>query len=97
MENRATSCHSLQVSQCQEEVASLKTQNIALHEQLSRREADLHRARAALASAQEDRDRAQRKVGLARRRATCVPRDAIACRNASFQVPSFSIGRFSSL
>ncbi|KAM7315038.1 colorectal mutant cancer protein [Ixodes scapularis] len=62
VENRATSCHSLQVSQCQEEVASLKTQNIALHEQLSRREADLHRARAALASAQEDRDRAQRKV-----------------------------------
>lgn len=62
VENRATSCHSLQVSQCQEEVASLRVQNIALHEQLSRREADLHRARAALASTQEDRDRAQRKV-----------------------------------
>ncbi|XP_064471194.1 colorectal mutant cancer protein-like [Ornithodoros turicata] len=61
-ENRATSCHSLQMSQYHEEVLSLRTENLALHDQLSRQETELNRTKAALSGIREDRDRLQRRV-----------------------------------
>lgn len=61
-ENRATSCHSLQISQLQEEVIVLRAENAALQEQLGRQESELNRTRAALASCREERDRCQRRV-----------------------------------
>lgn len=61
-ENRATSCHSLQISQLQEEVLGLRAENTALQEQLGRQEAELNRTRASLASSREERDRLQRRI-----------------------------------
>lgn len=61
-ENRATSCHSLQISHLQEEVLVLRAENAALQEQLGRQESELNRTRAALASCREERDRCQRRV-----------------------------------
>lgn len=63
-ENRATSCHSLQISQLQEEVIVLRAENAALQEQLGRQESELNRTRAALASCREERDRCQRRVRI---------------------------------
>ncbi|XP_022253038.1 colorectal mutant cancer protein-like isoform X2 [Limulus polyphemus] len=61
-ETRATSCHSLQISQLQEEVVGLRAENSALQEQLGRHEAELNRARTAYINYREDKDRLQRKL-----------------------------------
>ncbi|XP_042898851.1 colorectal mutant cancer protein isoform X2 [Parasteatoda tepidariorum] len=61
-ENRATSCHSLQLSQLQEEVIVLRAENAALQEQLARQESELGQTRAILIGCREDRDRCQRRV-----------------------------------
>ncbi|GBM82297.1 Colorectal mutant cancer protein [Araneus ventricosus] len=61
-ENRATSCHSLQISQLQEEVIVLRAENAALQEQLGRQENELNRTRAALSSCREERDRFSRRI-----------------------------------
>ncbi|XP_035209833.1 colorectal mutant cancer protein-like isoform X2 [Stegodyphus dumicola] len=61
-ENRATSCHSLQISQLQEEIFVLRTANTALRQQLDRQEAELNRTRAVLASCRDERDRLQRRI-----------------------------------
>ncbi|GFY75819.1 colorectal mutant cancer protein [Trichonephila inaurata madagascariensis] len=61
-ENRATSCHSLQISQLQEEVIVLRAENAALQEQLGRQENELNRTRAAFSSCREERDRFSRRI-----------------------------------
>ncbi|XP_076311580.1 colorectal mutant cancer protein-like isoform X2 [Tachypleus tridentatus] len=60
-ETRATSCHSLQISQLQEEVVGLRAENKALQEQLERQEAELNRTRTAYINCREDKDRLHRK------------------------------------
>ncbi|XP_076309439.1 colorectal mutant cancer protein-like isoform X2 [Tachypleus tridentatus] len=55
-ENRATSCHSLQISQLQEEMVELRAENTALQEQLRRQETDLNRMQEAYKNCREDED-----------------------------------------
>ncbi|XP_022246747.1 colorectal mutant cancer protein-like isoform X2 [Limulus polyphemus] len=61
-ENRATSCHSLQISQLQEEVVELRAENTALQEQLRRQETDLNHAQEAYKNCREDKDRLWQKL-----------------------------------
>ncbi|XP_022253147.1 colorectal mutant cancer protein-like isoform X3 [Limulus polyphemus] len=71
-ETRATSCHSLQISQLQEEVVGLRAENKALQEQLERQEAELNRTRTAYINCREDKDRLHRKFRDMQIKLACI-------------------------
>lgn len=56
------STHILQLADLKEEVLLLRTENEAVHKQVSHQEAELNKTRAALGSLREERDRLRRKV-----------------------------------